>query len=157
MNTTEVLKVYSGLKKSEISNLANVAVESLLESGNVLEVAESLSAMEEFIKSVKGDKRFTEYVREETTKFGKQFSSASGAKIELAEVGTKYDFNVCADPELQRWEQQLTSAEDMVKKRKDFLKTIPVEGIEIITDDEVVRVYPPAKSSTSSYKITLAK
>ncbi len=158
MDTIEIIKNYSGLKKSQISGLAQIAVEAVLETGNVLDVAESLSAMEDFIKSIKADKRFTDYVRDEAAKFGKLFTSQSGAKIELAEVGSKYDFSLCNDPELQESENHLIFYEKEVKDRKEFLKTIPSAGLDIITKDgEPIKIYPPSKTSTSSYKVTLSK
>ena len=158
MNTIEIIRNYSGLKKSEINSLAKTAVEAVLENGNVLDVAESLSAMEDFIKSVRADKRFTDYVREETAKYGKLFTSPSGAKIELAEVGSKYDFSLCNDPELQEYENHLIFYEKQVKDRKEFLKVLPSAGIDIITKDgEPIKIYPPSKTSTSSYKISLTK
>jgi hypothetical protein len=45
-----------------------------------------------------------------------------------------------------------------VKARKEFLKTVPLSGLEILTKDgELVTVYPPAKSSKSSFKVSLPK
>ncbi len=158
MDTLQNIKEFSGLKKSEISSLAKTAVETVLESGNILDVAESLSAMEDFIKSVRADKRFVDYVREETVKHGKSFTSTSGAKIELAEVGSKYDFSLCNDIELQENENHLIFYAKEVNDRKEFLKTIPVSGLDIITKDgEAIKIFPPSKTSTSSYKISLAK
>lgn len=150
---------YNGIKKSELKSMAEHAVLSVLENGNPLEVAESLSAMEEFIKNVRADKRFTEYVREEAGKHGKQYTSTSGAKIELAETGTKYDFEVCCDTEHDLLESQLNGITEQLKKRKDFLKTVPAEGLTVVNplSGEVETIYPPSKTSTSSYKITLAK
>lgn len=150
---------YSGLKKAELKEMAEQAVISVLENGNPLEVAESLSAMEEFIKNVRADKRFTEYVREEAGKHGKQYTSRSGAKIELAETGTRYDFSVCEDFELQALEIELTGIEEKIKGRKEFLKTVPSSGLLVTNEEtgEIYKVYPPSKSSTSSFKVTLSK
>lgn len=157
MEALQTLQEYSGLKKSEIASLAKEAIEAVLENGNPLEVAESLSAMEDFIKSVRADKRFVDYVREETIKHGKQFTSPSGAKIELAEVGSKYDFSSCNDVFLFDMEEELCILETSIKARKEFLKTVPIGGMDIRVNDELVTVYPPSKTSTSSYKISLAK
>jgi hypothetical protein len=157
MQTIEILKDYTGLTKTDIKEMAALAIESVLENGNPLEVAESLSAMEDFIKQVKSEKRFTDYVREETIKYGKSFVSPSGAKIEIAETGSKYDFSNCNDLELIKLETILEDLTDRIKKRKDFLKTVSTSGIDIRHNDELITIYPPSKSSTSSYKITLAK
>lgn len=159
METLQTIKEYSGLKKSEINTHARSFVESVMEQGNPLQAAETIAALENFIKSVKEDKRFTDYVREEAGKHGKQYTSPSGAKIELAEVGSKYDFSLCNDEKLSQMESDLSVLETSVKARKEMLKTVPVEGL-VVTDQETgetYTVYPPSKTSTSSFKITLAK
>jgi hypothetical protein len=46
-------------------------------------------------------------------------------------------------------------ANEVLKARQDFLKTVPSKGMELKVDDEVVTVYPPSKSSTTSIAVTL--
>jgi hypothetical protein len=160
METINTLPVITtGLKKSEIAALASSAVDSLLESGNQFEVAEALSAMEDFVKQVKSDQRYISYLRDELTKTGGKLTTPSGAKIEVAEVGTSYDFTNCGDIELTRMEEELKRSEEAVKNRRDFLKTVTVKGM-VVTDTETgetYTVYPPVKTSKSSYKVSLAK
>lgn len=149
----------SGLSKTDIKLMAAATVESVLIKGNPLLVAEALSAMESYIKEIKADEKFKNYTREETAKYPKGYISPSGAKIECSEVGTQYDFSQCGDVELEICESGLRSAEDSLKRRKEFLKNIPIEGIDVIVpySGEVIHIYPPSKSSNSSYKVTLSK
>jgi len=147
----------SGLTKTQVKVIAQKSIQELLNNGNILEAAEMISVMETFIKEIRASKEFTEYVRDEVSKNGKDITNPSGAKIELAETGVKYDYSQCGDYQLQMYEQQLESLENSIDMRKQFLKTLPPSGIEIVDGDEVNRVYPPSKSSTSSYKITLSK
>lgn len=147
----------SGLTKTQIKIIAQNSVNELLNNGNILEAAEMISVMETFIKEVRASKEFTDYVRDEVSKNGKDITNPSGAKIELAETGVKYDFSNCGDHQLQMLQQQLESIETSIDERKKFLKTLPTSGIVIVDGDEVYLVYPPSKSSTSSYKITLCK
>ena len=151
--------IRSGMSKTDLSIAAKTAVDNLMERGNVLEIAEQVSCMEHFLKEVKADPRYTRYVREEVEKYGKEFKTSSGAKIELAEVGTKYDFSQCGDVVLQRWENSLSELEEKIKARKDLLKSVPSEGLTQVDMEtgETFTVYPPSKSSTSSVKITLSK
>jgi hypothetical protein len=82
-----------------------------------------------------------------------------GVKFTLAEVGTAYDFSQCNDIELEKLESKAKEAADMVKVRKEFLKTVPPSGL-LVTDKETgdtYEVFPPAKSSKSSFKVTLPK
>ena len=147
----------SGLTKTQIKLIAQSSVNELMNNGRILEAAEALTVMENFIKEVRSSKDFTEYVREEVGKNGKDITNPSGAKIELAETGTKYDYSGCNDSALIEVESNLVEIETLISDRKAWLKTIPAEGMEVVIGDEIVRVYPPTKTSTSSYKITLSK
>lgn len=147
-----------GLTKKDLKVMAAAAVESVLHQANPLQVAEALTAMETFCKEVKDTKAFKDYVREEASKSPKGFISNSGAKIELTEVGTSYDFSGCNDGLLLTLEEELKQKADLLDERKKFLKTVPASGLDLVTPDgEVIKIYPPTKTSTSSYKITLAK
>lgn len=159
-NQLTVLEVFEkGLTKSEIKSIANETVLSLLEGGRPLLMAEAISAMEVFVKEVKDNPEFKSYVREEAEKYPKGFVSQSGAKIELAEVGTKYDYSQCGDVEWEMMDAEMKSLKEKISEREKFLKNLPGAGIEQLNKEtgEVTRIYPPSKSSTSSYKITLAK
>lgn len=157
--TTIIPYISTGLNKTEITDLATGVVTNLLEKGDPLTIAEHLSAMEAFVKAVKADNRFTDYVIEEAAKHKGGFKSQSGAKIELAEVGTAYDFTNCNDTFLDYLYLKQKAVDAEVKEREAFLKTIPAKGLEVLDSNsgELITCYPPAKSSKSSFKITLAK
>src|SRR5213083_1031365 len=87
-----------GLNKTQITELAKFGVEYVLETGQPELVAEQIAVMENYIKAVKADSRFTDYVREELIKNKGKITTASGAKIETMEGGTKYHFENCQDP-----------------------------------------------------------
>lgn len=159
-NQLTVLETFEvGLTKSEIKSLANQTVLNILEVGNPLLIAEAISAMEAFVKEVKDNPEFKSYVRDEVEKYTKGFTSPSGAKIELAEVGTKYDYSQCGDVEWEMMDAEMKSLKEKISEREKFLKNLPGAGIEQLNKEtgEVTTIYPPSKSSTSSYKITLAK
>lgn len=151
--------ITSGLSKSKISELAKFGVDYVLETGDPTTVAEQISAMEAYIKAVKSDERFAEYVREELAKNGGKLTTPSGAKIEVMEGGTKYHFENCGDAELGLLEQKALSATNAVKERQEFLKKVPQSGLDVVDpfSGEVCKVFPPYKTSTSTYKVTLAK
>lgn len=158
-NITAIELFETGLKKSDLKVMAGNAVDSVLERGNVLQVAEALTAMETFVEEVKKDPRFKNYVRDEAGKTPKGYISNSGAKIELAETGTAYDYSNCGDVELETCDQAFKSAEASLKARKEFLKKVPASGMTVVVPytGEVITIYPPSKTSNSSFKITLAK
>ncbi len=148
----------TGLKKSDIKEMASKAVESILSHGDPLKAAESASLMQNFLENFKGDARFVDYVREEAAKHNKHgYTSASGAKIECCEVGTSYDFINCNDPEYKAIVERFEQAKKALKERETFLKTVPLKGMDVRYGDELVTIYPPVKNSISSFKVTLAK
>lgn len=143
--------------------------EMILETGyGMFEYLEVLKFFENVNKQVRGDsqskipedKELIQAVRDELSKYEKgKYLSARGVKFEMAETGTTYDFSGCNDEELNRLEAKVSAAKEELKQRQEFLKTVKSEGL-IITDSEsgeTYTVYPPLKTSKSSYKITLAK
>jgi hypothetical protein len=150
--------ISNDLTKGQIRIIAESVVNELCDSGRVLEAAETLTKMETLCKEIRGNREFIDFVRDEIEKHGKELTTANGVKLELAEVGTKYDYSQCNDDVLSELEFQLTIIEAKIKERQNFLKTLPVRGMEIIKDGgEVALIFPPSKSSTSSYKTTIKK
>lgn len=150
--------ISNDLSKGQIKIIAESVINELGESGRVLEAAETLTKMETLCKEIRGNREFIDFVRDEIEKHGKELVTANGVKLELAEVGTKYDYSQCNDDVLSELEFQLTIIEAKIKERQTFLKTIPARGMEIIKDGgEVALIFPPTKSSTSSYKTTIKK
>lgn len=151
--------ISAGYTKTQLKIAADSVVNDIIENGNALPAAEALSAMESFVKEVKGNKQYIDFVRDEIAKHGKSANTGSGTKIELAEVGTKYDFSKCEDPKIIELENKINYLDSELADRKDFLKTVPLSGL-LVTDEntgETYKVYPPSKTSTSSYKVTIAK
>lgn len=145
------------LTKSEVGKFASMTVQSILEDGNVVRVAENLAAMELFIKEVKARPEYIDYLRDEISKYGKSLTLPTGTKLELAEVGVKYDYSRCKDPILSELTVKAEAIDSEIKARQEFLKSLPLPGIELAHDDELVHIYPPSRLSTSSVKTTLSK
>lgn len=143
----------SGLTKTQIHGLAFNCVEGVSETGNALQIAEALSAMDEFVKSVRKDDKFIDAVVSELEKSSGKLTMASGAKIERAETGTTYDFT-----HDEQWKQLTAQLEDiklLVKNRETYLKSIAAG--KLLTDSETGEVLGvgAAKSSKTNYRITL--
>lgn len=150
--------ISNDLTKGQIKIIAEAVINELCESGRVLEAAETLTKMEVLCKEIRGNREFVNFVRDEIEKYGKEFTTNNGVKLELCESGTKYDYSQCNDDTLCELEFQLSILESKIKERQSFLKTLPLSGMEIIKDGgEVVRIFPPSKQSTSTYKTTLNK
>lgn len=158
------------LSKSNVRDFHNKVKARIKETGyglmEYLEVLKFFEKLKEVIsgnsqaKSQEerdGDKEIKDMVREEVAKWNGKYTSPRGVKFENAEVGTKYNYSQCGDPVLSRLEADAKAAAEKLEERREFLKKLPTSGIEIRDDDELVKIYPPSKSSTSSYKITLPK
>jgi|SRR5690348_5222473 len=159
------------LSKQNAATFHAKAKERIYEQGGAFEYVEVIKFFAALDKEINGDsqskkepdKEFIEYLREEISKQGNggdkaEVKTERGVKFALAEVGTVYDFSQCGDQELWDLEVVANNAAAELKKRKEFLKTVPVAGLEILTKDgELVTIYPPAKSSRSSFKVSLPR
>jgi hypothetical protein len=146
------------ITKSDIKTISNNMVADILNNGHIIESADTLNKMETLIKEIKSNPDWIDYLREQVAMNGASVITSSGTKLELAEVGIKYDFSKCGDEMLNDLLAEQERIDELVKERQTFLKTIPVSGIDVVTiSGELVRLYPPSRSSTSSIKTTIAK
>ena len=110
------------------------------------------------IKELKSNPKYIDYLRDEISKYGSNHITPSGTKLELAETGTKYDYSQTGDVVYFDLIKQSESLNEQIKEREKFLKAVPKSGTHILMEDgELINVYPPSKSSNSSYKATIQK
>lgn len=113
-----------------------------------------LKSIEDVVKRVYSSDWYKNQVTEEAQKYGKSFDYGN-AKIEVKETGVKYDYSVCNDPVLKSLREIQVSTDKQVKEREEFLKRVPSVGMEVLIEDEVVTLFPPSKSGTTSVAVTL--
>jgi len=137
--------------KSDILTASEILIYQV-ENGqaNPIDVALKLKVLEEFIKETRG--RLNEYTISELAKYSGK-TTMSEAKIEIAETGVKYDYSTDLVWQKLKQENELTSS--ALKEREDLLKKIPA-GSQLVDENGEVAT-GPTKTSTTSYKITLAK
>jgi hypothetical protein len=146
--------IKEGLSKKEIAELADQSVSNVLEEGNVFQVAEALAAMEEFIKNVRKDKRFVDFLREELTKHRGRLTTNSGAKIETCEAGVNYDYS--KNGEWRGLDEQIKILTEQRKEVEEKLRKLAPGRMAV--DPETGEVLEgPIKASKSTYRITLSK
>lgn len=122
---------------------------------NSLELHLQLKCMEEIIKGIRSDKWYNQILLEDSEKFGKSFDKYN-AKFSIKETGVKYDYSQCNDSILLELMEKQEMLDNEIKERQAFLKTVPPSGIDIIDfNGEVMKVYPPSKSSTTSVTVQL--
>lgn len=113
-----------------------------------------VKCLEDLIKQITNNLEYKELTLDEAYKYGKIFEQYN-AKFEIKEMGVKYDYNECNDPIIIDLLLQQAELEERIKERQRFLKTIPEEGLETLIEDEVVTLYPPQKTSTTSISVNL--
>jgi hypothetical protein len=141
--------------KEQRKEFVNQVIEGLNEgSVDPLKVHLQVKCMEDIIKQLTSSKEYKEICLTEAVKFGRNFEHHN-AKFEIKEMGVKYDYSNCNDPILKHHELELSIAEEAVKARQAILKALPSEGMEILIEDELVRIYPPSKTSTTTVTVNL--
>lgn len=148
------------LSKTQIKVIADQTAQDIIDNGqDVIKIADTIAKIEFFIAELKKSPEYLDYLISEVAKYGKGMTTSSGTKLELAEVGVKYDFSQCNDPRLVELEADLVFLEETIKQRKDFLKALSPSGVSVLDQEtgETITLYPPSRSSKSSVKTTILK
>ena len=143
-----------GLNKQQITELARQSVANVLEEGNVEQVAEAIAVMDEFVKQVRRDERFIDFMREELVKYNGTIKTVSGARIELCEAAVTYDYS--EDPAWREMDAEIRALTEQKKQLEQKLRGIGAG--KMVVDHETGEVITGAlRSSRSTYRITLSK
>lgn len=156
LRATDIVALFE-TNKTQRQTFVTMVIDSLT-NGDVdpLKIHLQVKCMEDIIADLKEDATYRELVLNAAQTNGKSFEYQN-AKIEVREVGTKYDFSGCDDPVYNELAYQAKVSAAALKARETVLKAIPITGM-VITDEstgETNKVYPPAKSSTTSVVVTL--
>lgn len=160
------------LSKQNAATFHQQAKERIYEQGGAFEYVEVIKFFAALDKEINGDsqskkepdKEFIEYLRDEISKQGNggdkaEVKTERGVKFTLAEVGNSFDYSKCNDRELLNLETEAESAKMKLNERKEFLKKVPAKGLRMVDFEsgEEYFIYPPAKSSRSSFKVSLPR
>ena len=146
--------IQGGLTKKQIADLADESVSHVLEEGDVFKVAEALAAMEEFVKTVRKDERYIQFLRDELEKHQGKLITASGAKIEICEAAVNYDYSTNAE-----WRAVEAERLEIERKKKAVEEKLRIlaPGRVAVDPDTGEMLEGPLKTSKSTYRITLAR
>lgn len=150
----QVLSLFD-LNKEQRTELVKQTIERI-SNGELspLKAHLQVKAMEDIIDQITKDKAYRDMLLDEAAKYGKAFEFGNG-KFSTKETGVRYAYDQCNDPILAELMEQNDKLLEQIKLRQKFLQTVPAEGIDIRVGDELVTIYPPAKSSTTSVTVTL--
>lgn len=157
LTTTSILALFQTTKEERQSFAMDLI--NKIESGeaNPLKVHLQIKCMEEIIKLLNSNTVYKKAILEAAEKYGEKSFEFMNSKIEIKEMGTKYNFEGCNDTEWELLDSKASGAANDLKERETFLKTVPAKGLEIVDKltGEMVTIYPPSKSSTTSIAVTL--
>jgi hypothetical protein len=140
--------------KSERQDFAQSVINSLKEGLiDPLKVHLQVKCLEDIVKQLTSHPEYKDLTLTEAAKHGKTFE-LHNAKFEIKEAGVKYDYSNCGDPVYNELAQKIAQLETEIKDRQAFLKAVK-PGTEILVEDEVVVLYPPIKTSTTSITVNL--
>lgn len=140
--------------KAERQDFAQSVVNGLKEGlSDPLKVHLQVKCMEDLIKQITSHPDYKDLTLDEAAKYGKSFEHYN-AKFEIKEMGVKYDYSNCGDPIYNQLASELAELEKKVKDRQAFLKAVQ-PGTELLIEDEVIVLYPPIKTSTTSITVNL--
>lgn len=118
-----------------------------------LDVKIKCKALEALTKELA--KQLDPMARDEAETYGAKTFDHLGAKVELAETGTAYDYYACQDPVYNQLKVKLAEIQDQIKAREEVLKANKSKWIYVDEETgESFEVLPPVKTSNSSVKIS---
>lgn len=157
LTTTSILALFETNKEQRQSFALDLI--GKIEQGEVdpLKIHLQVKAMEDIIKLLNDNTIYKKSILEAAQSYGEKSFTFQNAKVEIKEVGVKYDFSKTGDTVWEMLDASLLSAKNSVKQREDFLKTVPSKGIQVLDEltGEMITIYPPSKSSTTSIAVTL--
>lgn len=123
-----------------------------------IQVFSTVKALVECLTIFLKDKDVVDSTIAACERYGKTGALYNGANLCVAEVGVKYDYSACNDPEWDDLSKQRAELDAKIKARETFLRGIPREAT-ILNEDtgEITKVVPPIKTSSTSVKVTFAK
>lgn len=154
LTPTSILALFE-TDKAQRASFVNQIVEQVNEGAiDPRKIHLQIKGTEELLSALKDHPDYKGALLTECQKEGKKHDYYN-ASFEVTELGTKYNYASCNDPILPELEAQAEAANKKLKERQEFLKKIPLEGIEVRHEDELVQVFPPSKYSTTGIKCSL--
>jgi hypothetical protein len=152
----ELIK-FNHTTKEERTQVVHEIFQELLNGRiNPMELHIRMKCIEEVVKQLTSMPAYKAIILEDAEKHGKSFQYHN-AKVDIREVGVKYDYSVCGSSALAELYQKQEAINDAIKEHEAYHKPLPTSGIQVLNPStgEVETHYPPAKTSTTSVAVTL--
>ena len=151
------LIIFNHTTKEERTQVVREIFQELLEGRiNPMELHIRMKSIEEVVKQLTSMPAYKAIVLDDAEKHGKSFQYHN-AKVDIREVGVKYDYSVCGNGALADLYEKQDAINDAIKDLEMYHKQLPTSGIQVVIQStgEVETHYPPAKTSTTSVAVTL--
>ena len=152
----ELIKFNHTTKEERTAVVHEIFQELLHGRIDPMELHLRMKCVEEVVKQLTSMPAYKAIVLEEAEKRGKSFQYHN-AKVDIREVGVKYNYSGCGNSELTGLYNQQKQLEERIKELETYHKALPSHGVNVVSmfTGEVETHYPPAKTSTTSVAVTL--
>lgn len=141
------------MSKAQINHLVHLISESVKEGGKDIKSLLAIASKYQLLFS-ELEKNLKEGAVDELLKYDKSRFEIHNVEMQVAEVGTKYDFS--ATKQWRNLQEQIDELKEKQKEVEKFCKSIKNKTITVDEETgESFEFYPPAKSSTTSIKKTI--
>ena len=153
-------ELFAGIapSKGEIEAQCQSIITEIKVGGSIdpLRVATIMKSLEIAMKMIKDG--IAQDILDEAEKYEGKTFDFFGHSLSIRESGVKYNYTECNDPYMNDYVEEMNILKGKIKDRESFLKA--VKDSATIVDDrtgDIVDIYPPSKSSTTSVTINLKK
>ncbi len=141
---------------TEVAKFSKLLIQGV-KSGDInpLQLVVQLHALTKVYEEVREE--IEENVLKEAEKYPEKVIERFGARIEKAEVGTRYNYSTSKDIEWEQLDSEFKTIERKRKEREEFLRALkePLTAVNRETG-EVYEIRPPFKTSKAGFKIFLS-
>lgn len=117
-----------------------------------LEILKHIKAFEKLLKGLLQDPELKDHFLDEAEKHGSKTFDAHGAKFQVKEAGTKYDYSACGD---STWKELSQKEKEIADKRKEREKTLKAHKEEWADPETGEVINPPVKKSTTTVTVEI--
>lgn len=150
----ELLTIANGNAKELSNQLADQVISSVMDDGaNALKQIIMVKALDSALTKIKS--KLMPYAIEEFRLENSKEVDINGYRISEATTGVSYDYSNCNHPIYAKLVNQMADLKEQISDIEQMLKSLksPMEILDKETG-EVYTIYPPAKKSTTTLKLT---
>lgn len=146
-----VLQLFA-TSKDEIERFANKLIDDVKEGRvDALTMAVFMKTVEKLPEVV--NKSLAENYLNEVSKYSEKIIKHRGAEISVVPF-TRYDYSACGHPGWNDLQKIATETNARLKEIEDQLRNTK-EGYQMLVEDEVVQIHPPAKTQKDTLRISI--